>query len=68
MTTFNIEIDDLSTAFKKAERAIVLEALKAGRYKQSRAAELLGISRGTMRTKLIEHFGYTYVSTRENKQ
>ena len=35
------------------------------RYNQSRVAQKLGLSRGTLRHKLIEHFGDQYCSTRE---
>lgn len=35
------------------------------RYNQSRVAKILGLSRGTLRRKLIEHFDDKYCSTRE---
>ncbi len=63
--TFTITINKIETALEEAERAIVLEAMKNSRYKQSKAAELIGISRGNMRTKLTKYFGNTYVGTRD---
>lgn len=35
------------------------------KYNQSRAAEMLGISRGTLRTKLRRYFDDKYVGSRE---
>lgn len=49
---------------------IVLDEVEAAMYEgimrftrgnQSRAAKLLGVSRGTLRTKLMQHFGTTHV-------
>jgi Fis family transcriptional regulator, factor for inversion stimulation protein len=36
------------------------------KYNQSRAAIMLGISRGTLRTKLRRYFDDKYVGSREN--
>ncbi len=35
------------------------------RYNQSKVARVLGLSRGTLRRKLIEHFDDKYCSTRD---
>ena len=44
----------------------MLDAIMAfTRYNQSRAAKILGLSRNTLRRKLIEHFGDKYCTTRE---
>lgn len=48
-----------------AEDAVFEHVMKTTRYNQSRAAKVLGISRGTLRTKLKERFGNRYVGTRE---
>lgn len=57
---FNIALTGLATALCDAEKAIILEAMRAARYNQSKAAELVGLSRGAMRTKLVKHFGGTF--------
>ena len=36
------------------------------KYNQCKAAEILGISRGTLRTKLRQYFDYKYVGFRED--
>lgn len=35
------------------------------RYNQSKAAKCLGLSRGTLRRKLIQHFGDKYCASKE---
>jgi Fis family transcriptional regulator len=47
------------------DRIIFESTMKVCRYNQSRASKILGVSRGTLRTKLLEYFGDTYVGTRE---
>ena len=44
-----------------AEKTIYEEAFKVARYNQSKAAKLLGVSRGTFRTKMKLYFGNQYV-------
>ncbi len=38
------------------------------RYNQSKAAKCLGLSRGTLRRKLIQHFGDKYCASREEDE
>lgn len=49
------------------EKAYFEFVYKNSRYNQSRAAKLLGLSRGCFRTKLFEHFGDKYILTRDGK-
>jgi len=42
------------------ERPLLEVAMEAAHFNQSRAASILGLSRGTTRKKLIQHFGYRY--------
>lgn len=46
------------------ERAIYEKALQSCHYNQSLAARMLGVSRGTLRTKLVKFFGDKYVTSR----
>ena len=43
------------------EPALFKEVLKFSRYNQSEAARCLGLSRGTLRTRLKAYFGETYI-------
>ncbi len=55
---YDLVIDEVETPLLK----VVMEYCK---YNQSRAAILLGISRGTLRTKLRKYFDDKYVGSRE---
>lgn len=44
-----------------AEKEIILIAMKTNKYNQSKAATNLGVSRGTLRTKLKQYFGEEFV-------
>lgn len=55
---YQFVIDEVESPLFK----VVMEYCK---YNQSKAAILLGISRGTLRTKLRKHFDDKYVGTRE---
>lgn len=46
------------------EAPLLKHILKHCRYNQSRAATMLGLSRGTLRTKLRRHFDDQYTGTR----
>lgn len=46
---------------KEVEAALYEAVMKFMRGNQSRAARFLGVSRGTLRTKLKEYFGTTHV-------
>lgn len=54
-----------STMLAHAEAQIIEHVLKKNRYNQSKTAKLLGVSRGTLRTKLQQYFGDEYVGHRE---
>jgi len=56
-----LDVQDLSTALVKAEEAVIENAYIRSKYNQSRAARLLGISRGSLRTKLKTYFGDKYL-------
>jgi len=48
------------------EKELFERVLKESRYNQSKTARILGISRGTLRTKLAKYFGDTYVGNRNS--
>jgi DNA-binding protein Fis len=48
------------------ERPLYEAVILKNRYNQSAAAKWLGISRGTLRTKLAKYFGDKYVFMRAN--
>lgn len=52
--------EKLSTLLAKAEKHVIRLAMKRCKGNQSIAALALGISRGTLRTKLKEYFGDKY--------
>lgn len=47
------------------EKEVLETAIKTSRYNQTKAAKKLGISRGSFRSKLREHFGNKYFSNAE---
>ena len=51
--------------FEQIEPALFEAVMKHCKYNQSRAAKLLGLSRGTCRMKLIKYFGEQYCGHRE---
>lgn len=52
--------EKLSTLLEKAEKHVIKLAMKRCKGNQSVAALALGISRGTLRTKLKQYFGDKY--------
>jgi DNA-binding protein Fis len=56
-----LNVQDLSTALARAEEAVIEHAYITSKYNQSRAARSLGISRGSLRTKLKTYFGDKYL-------
>ena len=50
---------------EQVELALFKTVMLQNRNNQSKAAKQLGISRGTMRTKLKKYFGDTYISIRD---
>lgn len=57
-------VDLYSLVIEEIEIPLYKSVLEHCRYNQSRAAHLLGVSRGTLRTKLKRYFGAQYVGTR----
>ncbi len=55
---YEIVLEEIETPLFKA----VMEHCK---YNQSRAAQILGVSRGTLRTKLRRYFDDKYVGSRD---
>jgi len=55
------------TMIAKVEIPLLQYVMEQYRYNQSRVAQVLGLSRGTLRTKLQQHFYDKYVGTRANK-
>ncbi|MBA4696637.1 MAG: Fis family transcriptional regulator [Legionella sp.] len=55
-----------SMVLEQIEPPLFKAVMERCRYNQSRAADLLGISRGTCRGKLIKYFGEQYCGHREN--
>lgn len=61
---FEIELEeghDLAKGLQNLEAAYIEFVHKLAKYNQSRTARWLGISRGTLRTKLKEYFGDAYL-------
>ena len=50
---------------EEVETPLLKAVMEHCKYNQSRAAVILGISRGTLRTKLRHYFDDKYVGTRE---
>lgn len=50
---------------KQIEQPLFKATIEHCKYNQSKAAEVLGVSRGTLRAKLKKHFSDQYCGTRE---
>lgn len=61
----NDPIDLYTFVIDEVEAPLFKTVMEHCKYNQSRAAVMLGISRGTLRTKLRKHFDDQYVGTRE---
>ena len=63
------KISDLYKSILNVIEPPMLDAIMAfTRYNQSKAAECLGLSRGTLRRKLIQHFDDKYCSSRDEDE
>jgi DNA-binding protein Fis len=51
---------------EQVEPALFKAVIERCKYNQSRAASMLGLSRGTLRTKLSKYFDDQYCGTRDN--
>lgn len=60
-------IDDLDLyqlILEEVEGPLFRSVMELTRYNQSKAARVLGVSRGTLRTKLKHYFGDEFIGTR----
>lgn len=51
---------------EEIEAALFRTVMELTRYNQSKAARVLGVSRGTLRTKLKRYFDEEFIGTRES--
>lgn len=61
-------IDLHQMVIEQIEPPLFKAVMKQYKYNQSRAAKVLGISRGTLRTLLIKYFDDQYCGTRPDKE
>lgn len=59
-------VDLYTFVLEEIETPLFRAVMEHCKYNQSRAASMLGISRGTLRTKLRRYFDDKYVGSREN--
>lgn len=59
-------VDLYTFVLEEIETPLFRAVMEHCKYNQSRAATMLGISRGTLRTKLRRYFDDKYVGSREN--
>lgn len=60
-------IDELNLyqlIIEEVEAPLFRSVMELTRYNQSKAARVLGVSRGTLRTKLKHYFGDEFIGTR----
>lgn len=64
MTASVITLDTSRTSYTEAlsvlEATYLKDLMESTKYNQSKTAKIMGLSRGTLRTKLREHFGTAY--------
>ncbi len=65
MIKLEITADTFKELLSKAEAQVYEDAMVVSRFNQCKAAVLLGVSRGTFRTKMKEYFGDKYIGARE---
>lgn len=58
-------VDLYELVLEEIEMPLFKAVMEHCKYNQSRAAAMLGISRGTLRTKLKQYFDDKYVGSRE---
>tara|TARA_B100000749_G_C18124494_1_gene341240 strand:+ start:277 stop:543 length:267 start_codon:yes stop_codon:yes gene_type:complete len=58
-------VDLYDMVIEQVEQPLFQATIEHCKYNQSKAAEVLGISRGTLRTKLKKHFDDKYCGSRE---
>jgi Fis family transcriptional regulator, factor for inversion stimulation protein len=57
----------LALTLETIEPIVLQEVLVYARYNQSKAAKYLGLSRTTLRTRLVHYFGDAYVGKRSKE-
>lgn len=68
LATVNIKSKDLNLyelVLEEVEAPLFRTVMELSRYNQSRAARVLGVSRGTLRTKLKHYFDDEFIGTRD---
>ena len=60
----NIDLDLYQLIMEEVEAPLFRSVMELTRYNQSKAARVLGVSRGTLRTKLKYYFGDEFIGTR----
>ena len=58
------ELDLYQLILEEVEAPLFRSVMELTRYNQSKAARVLGLSRGTLRTKLKHYFGDEFIGTR----
>lgn len=51
----------LNEALERVEKEVYGYAIQSAKFNQSQGAKLLGVSRGTFRTKLMQYFPGVYI-------
>ena len=66
----SMDKDSISNLYEllmeQVEPALFKAVIERCKYNQSRAASMLGLSRGTLRTKLSKYFDDQYCGSRDN--
>lgn len=68
LSTVNLKSKDLNLyelVLEEVEAPLFRTVMELSRYNQSRAARVLGVSRGTLRTKLKHYFDDEFIGTRD---
>jgi Fis family transcriptional regulator len=60
------ELDLYEMVLEEIEGPLFRTVMEMTRYNQSKAARVLGVSRGTLRTKLKRYFDDEFIGTRED--
>lgn len=61
----NIDLNLYELVLEEIEAPLFRTVMEMTRYNQSRASRVLGVSRGTLRTKLKHYFDDEFIGTRE---
>jgi Fis family transcriptional regulator len=68
MITISLELKDviIHEALERVEKELYKFAMENSQYNQSKAAKLLNVSRGTLRTKLDQYFPGVFLTHKED--